>query len=61
MLILTRRLDELLTIGDNQIQIKVLEVRDGRVRLGITAPPEVTIRRHDVTTECPTTELAAVR
>ncbi|MDX1968337.1 MAG: carbon storage regulator [Planctomycetaceae bacterium] len=61
MLILTRRPNELLTIGDKQIQIKVLEVRGGRVRLGITAPPEVTVRRQDVTTDCPTSELAAAR
>lgn len=58
MLILTRRPNELLTIGDKQIQIKVLEVRGGRVRLGITAPPEVCVRREEAPIENPSAVLA---
>ena len=51
MLVLSRRLDESIIIGDH-IEIKVIEVR-GRgdsavVRLGISAPGEVKILRKEV-------------
>lgn len=45
MLVLSRRSQESVTIGDQGISITILEIRGGRVRLGITAPPEVSIRR----------------
>jgi carbon storage regulator len=44
MLVLTRKLDEMIVIGEG-IEVKVLGVSGNRVRLGITAPPEVFIRR----------------
>ncbi|MBE0695343.1 MAG: carbon storage regulator, partial [Anaerolineaceae bacterium] len=37
MLVLTRRIDESIAIGDN-IQITVLAVEGERVKLGISAP-----------------------
>lgn len=43
MLILTRRLDEAVTIGDD-IEVTVLNVRDGRVTLGIRAPNKLVLR-----------------
>lgn len=47
MLILTRKKGGKIVIGSglNAITITVLEIRGGRVRLGVTAPPEVSIRR----------------
>ncbi len=47
MLVLTRRIDESIAIGDN-IQITVLAVEGERVKLGITAPREVVILRQEI-------------
>uniref|UniRef100_A0A7C2JY40 Translational regulator CsrA n=1 Tax=Schlesneria paludicola TaxID=360056 RepID=A0A7C2JY40_9PLAN len=48
MLVLTRRESENVLIGDQEITIKVLEIRGGRVRLGIEAPQDMTIRRGEL-------------
>lgn len=47
MLILTRRIGERLTIGDD-ITIKVLGVKGSTVRLGIDAPREVPVDREEI-------------
>ncbi|MCX7976593.1 MAG: carbon storage regulator CsrA [Bellilinea sp.] len=47
MLVLTRRVDESITIGDT-ITVTVLAVEGDRVKLGITAPREVLILRQEV-------------
>ncbi len=47
MLILQRRAGESIRIGDD-IEIAVLTVEGGRVRLAITAPTEVTILRSEL-------------
>lgn len=47
MLVLTRRLDESIEIGDS-ITIKVLSVDGDKVKLGINAPREVTILRSEL-------------
>lgn len=47
MLILTRKPGESIIIGDN-IEIKVLEVSDSRVKVGIDAPREVKVLRKEV-------------
>ncbi len=47
MLVVTRKLNEAIIIGDG-IEVKVLRHgRDG-VRLGITAPPQVAVHRQEV-------------
>jgi carbon storage regulator len=47
MLVITRKLDEAIVIGDG-IEVRVLRVgRDG-VRLGVTAPSDVTVHRLEV-------------
>ncbi len=48
MLVLTRRPQEQLFIGDAGISITILEIKGGRVRIGITAPPDVSIRREEI-------------
>lgn len=47
MLILTRKIEEKIRIGDG-IEIKVLEIRNNQVKLGITAPPNTSILRDEV-------------
>lgn len=47
MLILTRKLGESITIGDD-IKIQVLEVKGKQVRLGIEAPKKYTIHREEI-------------
>lgn len=47
MLILTRRLGESITIGDD-IKVSVLGIHGRQVRLGIEAPPEVIVHREEI-------------
>ncbi|MBI2369955.1 MAG: carbon storage regulator CsrA [Deltaproteobacteria bacterium] len=47
MLILTRKVGESITIGD-EITVTVLEVRGSHVRLGIRAPLQTTVHRQEV-------------
>lgn len=47
MLVLTRKKEEAISIGDN-VEIKVLSVSGNRVRLGITAPREVSVLRTEM-------------
>lgn len=47
MLVLTRRVNEKILIGDN-IVVTVLEVRGDQVRLGIDAPRDVKVFREEV-------------
>jgi carbon storage regulator len=47
MLVLSRKRDERIVIGDN-IVITVVEVRGDKVRLGIDAPTEVPVHRQEV-------------
>ena len=60
MLILTRKVGETLSIGDN-IEVTVLEVRGGQVRVGVNAPRDVVVNRKEILTrlksEVDTTDL----
>lgn len=47
MLILTRKSGETIRIGDD-IAVSVIEIRGNQVRLGITAPRNVTVHRQEV-------------
>lgn len=47
MLILSRKIDEEILIGDS-IRIKVLAVHDGQVKIGIEAPKNVKVFRTEV-------------
>ena len=47
MLVLSRKKDEKIVIGDN-ISIMVVEIRGDKVRLGIDAPRDVSVNRRDV-------------
>jgi len=59
MLVLSRKLDESIRIGD-EISVKVLGVSGQQVRLGIEAPREVQIDRAELRLDLPGDEPAAV-
>lgn len=47
MLVLSRRLDETLIIGDD-IKIKVLGISGNQIRIGIDAPKEISVHREEI-------------
>ena len=47
MLILTRRVNETINI-DNNIQIKIISVKGGQVRIGVAAPKDVIVHREEI-------------
>ena len=47
MLVLTRRANQSIVIGSD-VTVTVLEIRGDQIRLGITAPKDVTVHREEV-------------
>lgn len=47
MLVLTRKVDQSITIGSD-IRVTVLEIRGNQVRLGIEAPKETSVHRTEI-------------
>ena len=47
MLVLSRKINERIIIGEN-IELEILGIRGGVVRLGIKAPREVSVVRHEL-------------
>jgi carbon storage regulator len=47
MLVFRRRTGESFLIGDN-IEVEVLEIENGQVKLGIRAPREITVLRKEI-------------
>ncbi|MCK4753031.1 MAG: carbon storage regulator CsrA [Planctomycetes bacterium] len=47
MLVLSRQKDESIIIGDD-VEITIVDVRGDKVRLGITAPKEISVHRREV-------------
>lgn len=47
MLVITRKKDESILIGDD-IEIKIVKVEDGSVKLAIEAPRDITILRKEI-------------
>jgi carbon storage regulator len=49
MLVITRKTDESLLISDN-IEVTVLEISRDRVKLGVSAPRDITVIRYELVT-----------
>jgi carbon storage regulator len=47
MLVLTRKLGEVIRVGDS-VTVRILEVKGNQVRLGVEAPSDVRIYREEV-------------
>jgi carbon storage regulator len=47
MLILTRRVGEIVTIGD-EVTFTILGVRAGQVRVGVNAPKNIAVHRKEI-------------
>ncbi len=47
MLVLSRKTDESIIIGEN-IVVTVVEIRGDKVRLGVQAPKEVSVHRREI-------------
>jgi carbon storage regulator len=47
MLVLSRKINEAITIGDNVV-VTICGIRGDKVRLGIQAPQEVSVHRQEV-------------
>jgi len=47
MLVLSRRKDESIMIGDD-VEVMIVDVRGDKVRLGITAPKKVPVHRREI-------------
>lgn len=47
MLILTRKIGEVLLVGDD-VEITVLNVRGNQVKLGVNAPKEIAVHRQEI-------------
>ena len=60
MLVLARKLDEAITIGDD-IVVKIVSVEKGVVKLGIDAPASVTILRNELLEDVKEANIAAAK
>ncbi len=47
MLVLTRKVGESICIGDD-VEVRIVEMRGGKVRLAIEAPRDVNVRRKEL-------------
>jgi carbon storage regulator len=60
MLVFTRKKGESLVIG-NEIEVTILSVGSGNVKVGITAPRHISVHRHEVFEAIKRENLAAAK
>jgi len=58
MLVLSRKLDESIVIGDD-IRVKIISVEKGMVKIGIDAPNDVSIMRSELLEDVKESNIAA--
>ena len=58
MLVLARRLNESIIIGD-EIEIVIIDIRGDQVKLGIKAPRKITVHRKEIYEEIKKANIAA--
>lgn len=61
MLVLTRKENESIEIGNDGVTVTILEVRGGRVRIGISADPHIPIRRKELSFDRESTPVVTSR
>jgi carbon storage regulator len=59
MLVLARRLNESIMIGDD-IEVVVIDIKGDQVKLGIKAPRKVTVHRKEIYQEIKQENIAAI-
>ena len=59
MLVLARKLNESIMIGD-EIEIVVIDIKGDQVKLGIKAPKKVTVHRKEIYDEIKQENIAAI-
>ena len=61
MLVLSRKKDETIVInsGNNDIHVTIVDIRGDKIRVGINAPPEVSIHREEIAEIIENKKLAA--
>lgn len=47
MLVLSRKLNDAVIIGDD-VEVRVVSIQGDKVKLGVTAPPDVSVHRTEV-------------
>ncbi len=60
MLVLSRKLDESIVIGDN-ITVRIISIEKGMVKIGIDAPSDVAIMRNELLEDVKEANIAAVK
>jgi len=60
MLVLARRLNESIIIGD-EIEVVVIDIKGDQVKLGIKAPKRITVHRKEIYEEIQQENIAAMR
>ena len=48
MLVLTRKKGEKIVVGKGLVTITIVDIKDGRVRVGIEAPRELSVHREEI-------------
>jgi len=48
MLVFTRKVNESIIFGDDEIDIKILDTKRGEVKLGITCPRDIDVNRYEI-------------